>query len=432
MRANRESATLVVHIGTAKTGSTSIQNMLRSLRRPLAAAGIDVPAAGRIENGSHHNLVCEFSAPLDYRPFLGGWDDLAAELKHNGSSARRFVISAEGLSDPANARQAIDRITALAEEADLNVRVVAYIRPQYLQIDSEYAQTVKAGSCRLSFDTYLTAALDDPRYDLNALFGPWRDAFGDRMAVCPVEAARMPGGVVPHFVDLLGAGDLTTAAARLPRLNQRIGAKQLEVLRLFNVACGQEMLDRKTTRRLLADLSRRLPSVLVDDVPFSGLGSGKRRAVAARFAEANARFARVYGIDPGGALFRETPPGDVRANRAGWRDLTAEERAAAARLVRKMAGLDLFGTAERRGTTAETDPHARPPWPMPDTGDALRRQGGKSRVRPTLRALIHRAPDWLVRTIRTARSGRLEYAGARARDACTAPWRRLMGRTAHR
>ena len=65
--------TLIVHIGTHKTGSTSIQRMLACLVGSLERLGIHVPAAAR-EAGGHANLVAEYSHPARpyYNPDLGG------------------------------------------------------------------------------------------------------------------------------------------------------------------------------------------------------------------------------------------------------------------------------------------------------------------------------------------------------------------------
>ena len=99
--------TLIVHIGTHKTGSTSLQQMLGNLSDSLARSGIHVPVAGR-SGGSHGNLIAEYSGPT--RPYhdasLGGWVELPR------CTAPRILISAEGFTGPSFDRG--DRPSAIA------------------------------------------------------------------------------------------------------------------------------------------------------------------------------------------------------------------------------------------------------------------------------------------------------------------------------
>ena len=122
--------TLIVHIGLPKTGSTSIQSMLCVLAGPLRKRGIHVPSAGQNAPGGHRNLVHEYMGSREYRARAGGWAELSREL-HESRAARRFVISAESFSGQRPKDAAIPRIAGLARAADLDVEIVAYVRPQH-------------------------------------------------------------------------------------------------------------------------------------------------------------------------------------------------------------------------------------------------------------------------------------------------------------
>ena len=78
------------------------------------------------------------------------------------------------------------------------------------------------------------------------------------------------------------------------------------------------------------------------DKPFAALSAGEAGAVAELFAPSNARFARDYGIDADGVLFRE-PIQDrhFRPMRASWTDLSAGERRRARLLVLDALGIDI-------------------------------------------------------------------------------------------
>ena len=300
-----------------------------------------MPAAARWR-GHHAHLAADLMY-WRHNPCPRAWPDLAAELSR--CRAPRSVISAEHFTSPWAARSMAARVAALARDLDLDVEVVGYVRPQHERLEASYSQQVKTGLQTAPFEAVLREAPDDPRLDYNLVFEPWRRRFGDRVSVHPLERNRMPDGLLAHFLALLGAGGLAAAAAALPRMNTRVGAKQMEALRLASSLLSDEMIDNPAKSRLLAPVRDGLPPLLDSDVPFAGLSAEQAAALNGRFAESNARFAKEYGIDAGGVLFREvreTPAESAaRPRRAAWGDFSPAERERVRRLVRDTAGVEL-------------------------------------------------------------------------------------------
>ena len=86
--------------------------------------------------------------------------------------------------------------------------------------------------------------------DFNATLGPWREAFGSRLAVYPMEPSRLPQGLLEHFLGVLGiALHGADATAHLRRENQRRGAKDLEVQRLVNIGTAGLGIGERRLRR---------------------------------------------------------------------------------------------------------------------------------------------------------------------------------------
>ena len=86
--------TLFVHVGTHKTGTTSIQRFLRTYTASLRKCEIFVPTAGTLNFASgHHNIAWQIRNDSRYRIDAGGVDELIAELK--SSEATTAVISSE-------------------------------------------------------------------------------------------------------------------------------------------------------------------------------------------------------------------------------------------------------------------------------------------------------------------------------------------------
>lgn len=68
--------------------------------------------------------------------------------------------------------------------------------------------------------------------------------FGDRLALYPLYLAHMPWGLWRISRRVVCAGDLADIATALPRMNRRIGAKLIELLRLTNIALDSSMRNR--------------------------------------------------------------------------------------------------------------------------------------------------------------------------------------------
>ena len=349
------STELVVHIGLPKTGSTSIQGMLYELQPLLMRSGFWIPTAGRLHprRCSHNNVALSLSGDDNYRPELGGWTELRHEI--TSSNARKILISSEMFSLRREVR-AIERLTDLIKSENLAIKVVAYVRPQYQLLESRYSERIR-GMGTATFDEFMGEMLNSDRMDFNAIFGPWREAFGSRLAVYPMEPSRLPQGLLVHFLGVLGIAlhgvDVTT---HLHRENQRRGAKDLEVQRLVNI--GTSGLGQRE-RRLRRDRLQFLPALLSPDAPFVGLSVDQIHGITRYYADSNAKFARDFGIDDNGVLFRDPLNHRPEPNCARWADTSRKERRMVCRYVRDVAGVDVGKLAE--GGLAR----AGPPEPLP-------------------------------------------------------------------
>ena len=337
---------LVVHVGTRKTGSTSIQDALARLAPALRERGIHVPSAGRSHAASarHANLLGSLTG-FRYNAARGGWRELAEEIR--ASDAHSFVISDEALARTRakHVAAAIAAIRRLAADCALRVDVIGYVRPQYQYLESFYAQDVKCGWVQRPFDMYTADAFamrrvaGHPWLNYRRVFAPWRAAFGERVAVTPFERSRLAGGLLGHFLGLFGAGELAARAGDVPA-NVRCGAKELEVRRLTALALRRTGTDHPHLIRVLEALDGLSP-LLVPDAPFAGLSDDRARGLMDRFAAVNAAFARDYRISANGVLFRDPPvDGLARPNRARWSDLSAVEQEAVREFVTRTVGVD--------------------------------------------------------------------------------------------
>ena len=234
-------------------------------------------------------------------------------------------------------------LTALAESCGRDIRVIAYVRPQFQYFEARYAQGVWNGDHSLPFDAFVAASSTLrsierlPWLDYRRVFAPWRAAFGDRLTVVPLERSHMPRGLLAHFLDQLGVGDLDIS--HFKRRNVRRGAKALEVHRLATARLRWH--GGKVHAKQVHAIRRHIPQLIRADAPFTGLSTDDAHALMARFDAGNAAFARDYGVDPAGVLFCDPIIDDrVRPSIASWHDLDDDEQAAVREFLRRKVGVD--------------------------------------------------------------------------------------------
>ena len=333
-RGRRGRQRLVLHVGTLKTGSTTLQQTLGALAPELRRRGVHVPLAARLHprRGQHGNLRRALTG-RGFQPECGGWPELATELRR--SDAEQFVVSDEWFaSEPPGALPR--RFAELARGCRLDVDVVGYVRPQWRYLESRYTEMVKTNDEHKPFDLFCAVTLAKrpaahPWLSYRRAFAPWRAAFGDRVTLVPLQPGRPAAGPVGHFLDVLGAGDLADRAAA--PANTRPGAKETEVRRLASAARARRAGTQRSPLPRLAEL-------LADDAPFAGFDVAQARAVMALFEADNAAFARECGI-ASGMLFRRPLAGaPARRHVVCWADLDPAQRRAVRGYVLRETGVD--------------------------------------------------------------------------------------------
>jgi len=145
---------LVLHIGSGKTGTSSLQQLLNKNRKRLAELGTLFPQSpGR---GRHVRLGLfirtdaelgnkiawqnqEYSTPAEFREDFQ--HQLFAEI--NSSGLTRVLLSDEALYGSSIA--ALNRLRAFTDEIARSIRLVVYLRRQDDHVCSRYQQVVKTG-----------------------------------------------------------------------------------------------------------------------------------------------------------------------------------------------------------------------------------------------------------------------------------------------
>ncbi|MFC6344876.1 hypothetical protein ACFP8W_23040, partial [Nocardioides hankookensis] len=266
------SSRVLLHVGTPKTGTSYLQDVLLRNQRTLAAAGILYPA---------DRFDAHFLAALDLMRMpwgglegqaVGRWDDLAAQVrKHDGTS----IISHEILATASRA-QVGRALTSLGHDDGTEIHVVVSVRDLVRQIPAEWQENVKhrAG---LSYRAFLDDIRDPRRetristwfwgvQELPDILNRWGgDLPPERVHLVTVPPLGGPQELLwKRFSTVFGLDglDLTLEAERT---NPSLGVPETALVRRINRAANQELEPadyRPLVRELLAHqtLSRRTQS----------------------------------------------------------------------------------------------------------------------------------------------------------------------------
>ncbi len=149
---------VLLHVGTPKTGTSYLQDVLFRNRRLLAGVGIHYPA---------DRFDAHFLAALDLMRLpwggleteaVGAWDRLAAEVRRSPGTS---IISTEILAT-ASRSQVGRALESLGHHDDAEIHVVLSVRDLVRQIPAEWQENVKHRSI-ISYARFLEQIQDPAR-----------------------------------------------------------------------------------------------------------------------------------------------------------------------------------------------------------------------------------------------------------------------------
>lgn len=246
---------VVLHIGTEKTGTTSIQHFMSQNRTALLAKGVLYPNLGSRKD-AHFDLVNSVH-PLDnggrHMEFLGPvtqpidflWNKLAECI--NEHSDKTIVLSAEHFSSRLR-ENALKYISDFFQKLGITPEIIIYLRPQPDYIESSYSTEIKAGSPKVFkkvMEQYQTQTI---RYDYEQLIDLWAGFFSkDSIKIIPYEKSSIGDDIRLNFLSAIGVKDFSGLDLAKTKLNEKWSNPMLEFARLANARMkhiqGQERLD---------------------------------------------------------------------------------------------------------------------------------------------------------------------------------------------
>jgi hypothetical protein len=236
---------LVLHIGSGKTGTSSIQSFMNRNRARLAELGYLYPLSPGRKRHTRLGLFIQPDHALDSRPSWSREDfpspnafreefqrQLFSEINESGLS--KVVFSDEALYGCGD--EPLRRLRQFVDPIARSVRLVVYLRRQDDHMVSRYQQVVKVGETRTLVER--TRVLDlAGTYDYYARLSAWKQRLEPgEFVVRRFERDRfVEGSLYQDFLDAVGidvrADDLTP----ILRANESLDADSVEFLRILNI-----------------------------------------------------------------------------------------------------------------------------------------------------------------------------------------------------
>jgi len=300
---------VILHIGTGKTGTTTVQDVLGRSRATLRESGTLYPRAfGRTRHLRFGFFVLPDRQLVRSPEWLraGNADTSPEQFRRVVSrrfrreltpDIRRLLISDEALYRRNAAT--IDGVRRFTDDRGGSVRVVVYLRPQDDHVASNYQQVVKGGEIA-RFDEWIESDLAHT-YDYHRHLARWRDHLEpDEFVVRVFEPHSFVGGsLVDDFLDAAGLEVTSAELAPVARRNESLSAEAVEVLRILNL----HRVENQGARAGLIINEDRVARLRQVPGPTLTLPDDHLDRFMERWAASNRQVAVDFFGDPSGELF---------------------------------------------------------------------------------------------------------------------------------
>ena len=295
----------ILHIGTEKTGTTSIQSFLTQNRESLVKFGYaylkstGLPSNRKLatycfnsDRHDDHHVALGIVEPEKREEWRTAFAvDFDQEIKTLSPNVHTVFISNEQLHSRLFSVEEIGRVKELLHRYFDAVDVYVYLRRQDKMACSLYSTALKCGH---SMDQILPNVPDtDHYYNYEVLLDKWNEVFGQSAITVRVfdKKQLISGDLLTDFLEVAKATDLDTSQMVLPgKENESLLPTAQEYLRLSNQVPGaaSPKVNDNVRNTLIPSLETlyggkpRLPT------------RGQAREFYEKFVESNARVAEKW------------------------------------------------------------------------------------------------------------------------------------------
>jgi hypothetical protein len=267
---------LIIHIGTHKTATTTLQNVMWRQREEIQKNGICYPDTSRPPRPRLHKHG-SFSLALHAggKAFEDEREAIMREFRASG--AHTLILSSEALSEPLFQSKASLRPLKMFQD-EFDIEVICVLRRQDYFVESLWNQRCKNGRTKDHIDSFVSI----PSVVCHMSYVDTLDAWANYAQVTAISYhAEKSSGIVEALLEKAG----------IPiHLEKNLVFNRSPSMTCASITAG---LHRKTG--FLYDW-RSVEDSLGEPVGRYALGANLRKALLDRFSDHNDRLASVYGV----------------------------------------------------------------------------------------------------------------------------------------
>ena len=340
-------STVYLHIGTPKTGSTSIQNFLYDNRDLLVEKGVFYPDMGFDYRNIVHSVNGHFLMNLHpnnkkcEKGYTKTYDEGFEKLYQMGEEHDKILLSEEKLWYWYRSDGPFEGFWRELKENlsshDMDCRIIVYLRRQDSFMQSLWSQRIKAGIRKDSFEEFLKEPYPNDYY---AYLSMLADIFGkDHIIARSFERSRFKNGdLLEDFLDIFGLDIKDGFKVGNPEQNQKLEGSYLELRRMMghlpeyaihNVYPGFVFQKLQAKNYFNEDFKKYHP-----------IDSDKLSAFLKSFDESNSLVAKEYLERDDGKLFDDSGIPEYKKTDIDTRDLLNTTIAVFARMFHRSVDAD--------------------------------------------------------------------------------------------
>ncbi|WP_138464233.1 hypothetical protein [Poseidonocella sp. HB161398] len=311
----------ILHIGTAKTGTTILQNWLYRNRAQLGAQGVYLserlgmtnnrllPAYFRkeLDDWARRERIATQAAKAAY--FDGFLEGLSAEIAAASATHAQFAITSEHLQSRMTERDEVEALRDFLAGQFARVKVVCYFRNQFDIAVSLYSTALKI-SAVADFDAFLDQARpENPFFNHARIADLWSGVFGRENCDFRIydRGSFLGGDIRRDFLAAIDpALDFAALDAEVGTANESISLLEAAAFRRINLAFPYWAEDNGGVDPVNLQAKRRFQRL--DALKAGRQSPGRRREIEDRFRDANSDFfGRYFGCGNRFASAAEPP-----------------------------------------------------------------------------------------------------------------------------
>lgn len=330
-------ATVYLHIGLPKTGTTAIQHFLRDNTTALEKHGICYPDFGLDYSNVSPYRNGHFLVPYFKEEDLSIYESSLNQLEEISNRFEKIILSDEALWRFGEQRpEAWEKLLDDLKKRGLKLHIIVYLRRQDRFLLSYYRQRVKGAHTDLSFYDCLDELQEMYPLDYYAYLNMLSGTIGrECLSVRIYEKEQFQGTARNLYSDFLSVFDLPLEeefTTPNETLNETFDDTNLELRRILNTlpeAFRDDPILGTAFKR-----NARNGIFIASDEKTSFFRPGEQAAYLESFAETNRRLAREYLGREDGVLFYDNSGTDLPEYRIHTEELLQETIRFYARAIR--------------------------------------------------------------------------------------------------